>query len=219
MAQVARREPQQGPATSLIMLLHGYGANGADLIALADMWAPRLPRAAFVAPDAPESLPFAGAGGYQWFDLSQRDPSALWRGVTGARAGLERVIAAELARYRLGVERLALVGFSQGTMMALHVAPRLAAAPAAVVGLSGVIAGGERLAGEITARPPVLLIHGSEDEVIPVDAIHMTREALAEAGVAVEWHIRPGLGHGIDEEAAFMAGSFLAQHLAPAVSR
>jgi phospholipase/carboxylesterase len=219
MGQIARAEPKRGTATSLVMLLHGYGANGADLISLADLWAPRLPAAAFVAPDAPERLPYQGSDGYQWFDLSMRDPTELWRGVSGARAGLEQLIASELQRYKLGVERLALVGFSQGTMMALHVAPRMARPAAAVVGLSGVIAGAERLGPEVTARPPMLLTHGSEDEVIPVEAVHLTREALAAADIGVEWHIRPGLGHGIDEETAQLAGSFLAQHLARGLSR
>src|SRR5262245_21936049 len=197
-----RLEPREGAATSLIVLLHGYGANGDDLIALGDGWRPWLPQAAFVAPNAPEMIP-GMHGGLQWFPLTLRDPGEYWRGVVAAQPALDRFLDTELARYRLGPDRLALVGFSQGTMMALHVGLRRAAAPAGVVAYSGLLAGPDQLA-QATARPPVLLIHGSADEVIPVDALHMAREALAEGGLPVEWHVRPGLGHGIDPEAQWM---------------
>ena len=119
---------------------------------------------------------------------------------------------AELARYRLAADRLVLVGFSQGSMMALHVGLRRAVAPAGIVAYSGLLAGPEHLA-TAKARPPVLLVHGEVDELIPVEALHMAREALAGADIPVEWHVRPGLGHGIDPEAQWMAGHFIAQAL------
>jgi len=208
-----RREPQGGSAHSLVVLLHGYGANGEDLIALADAWQDCLPRTVFVSPNAPERLPFAGAGGFQWFPLTLRDPGEYIRGAVAVAPILQRFIDAQLARYRIEPHRLALVGFSQGTMMALHVGLRRPDAPAAIVGFSGVIAGPDRLSAELACRPPVQLIHGAADEVIPVEACHLTRETLAGAGVPVEWHIRPGVGHGIDPAGLKFAGSFLVEHI------
>lgn len=207
-----RQEPGQ-PATALVVLLHGYGANGADLISLAEAWRSVLPQAAFVAPDAPEALPAADFGGRQWFPLTFRDPSELWRGVNSAGPILNRFLDRELERYQLSPDRLALVGFSQGTMMALHVGLRRNEKLAAIVGFSGLLAGPEHLATEIKTRPPVQLVHGEVDDLIPVEALHFTREALAAAGVPVEWHVRPALGHGIDPVGLKLAGDFLAQAL------
>jgi len=205
-----RIEPRGG-ATALVVVLHGYGANGEDLISLADGWQRRLPRAAFVAPNAPEEIP-GMPGALQWFPLTLRDPGERWRGVVAARPALDGFLDAELARYRLGPDRLVLAGFSQGTMLALHVGLRRSTAPAAIVAYSGLLAGPEHL-GEITARPPVLLVHGEADDLIPVDALHIAREQLAAAGLLVEWHVRPGLGHGIDPVGQQLAGDFMAKAL------
>ena len=206
-----RIEPRGGRASGLVVLLHGYGANGDDLIALGDGWRRSLPDAAFVAPNAPQSIP-GMYGGLQWFALTVRDPGEYWRGVAAAQPALDRFLDAELARYRLTADRLVLVGFSQGTMMALHVGLRRAVAPAGIVAYSGLLAGPDHLA-ETKVRPPVLLVHGEADDMISIDALHMAREALAGAGTPVEWHVRPGLGHGIDPEAQWMAGHFIAQSL------
>ena len=208
-----RREPKHGSVNSLVVLTHGYGANGEDLIALADAWADSMPGVAFVAPGAPESLPDAGPIARQWFALTFRDPRELWNGVSAAGPTLDRFLDTELQRYGLAPNRLALVGFSQGTMMALHVGLRRSVAPAAIVGFSGLIAGADHLAADIVSRPAVQLIHGELDELIPFEALHMTRESLAAAGVPVEWHMRPGLGHGIDPEGFRLAGSFLRDSL------
>ena len=202
-----------GEVASLVVLLHGYGADGNDLIGLAEAWRGPLPTTAFVAPHAPQPLPFEAMGGRQWFDLTFRDASELRRGTLAAAPALDRFLDAQLARLGLPPDRLALVGFSQGTMMALHVGLRRSVAPAAIVGYSGVVAGPDQLAAEITARPPVQLIHGEADEVIPVGALSLTREALAAAGVPLEWHVAPGLGHGIDEDGLRLGGHFLAHHL------
>lgn len=210
-----RRQPRGRKPDALVVLIHGYGANGDDLIALADAMAPVLPGAAFAAPDAPDVLPHAGLAGRQWFPLTLRDPTEYWRGVAVAGPLLDAFLDAELARLGLPPQRLALVGFSQGTMMALHVAPRRKVEPACVVGYSGIIAGPENLQGEIVSRPPVMLIHGEADEVIPVAALHLTREALAAAGLTVEWHQVPDLGHGIDDAGLNHAAGFLADHLYP----
>ncbi len=199
-----------GAPRALVVLLHGYGANGEDLIELGRYWQPRLPGVAFAAPHAPEALPMM-AEGRQWFDLTFRDPGEYWRGVTAAAPVLEAFLETELARLQLSGDQLALVGFSQGTMMALHVGLRRAAPPAAIIGYSGMIAGPERLEAEITARPPVLLIHGTDDDVIPVEALHVTRESLAAAGVPVSWHARERLGHSIDMEGLELGAKFLGQ--------
>ena len=206
-----RLEPRGTAPTSLVVLLHGYGANGDDLIALGDDWRRWLPEAVFVAPNAPEAI-FGMYGGLQWFPLTLRDPSEYWRGVMLAQPAVDAFIDEHLARYRLPADRLLLVGFSQGTMMALHVGLRRAAAPAGIVGYSGLLAGPEHLA-QITVRPPILLIHGEADDLIPVAALHAAREQLAKSDLLVEWHVRPGVGHGIDPEGQMLAGHFIASAL------
>jgi phospholipase/carboxylesterase len=204
-----RQEPRGGRVSSLVVLLHGYGASGDDLIALADAWQGVLPETVFIAPHAPECLPYPGYVGYQWFPLTFRDPGEAWHGVCAASPALDRFLEVELARYRMDPRRLALVGFSQGTMLALHVGLRRSRTPAAIIGYSGVIAGPEHLERDIKARPPVQLIHGDHDDVIPVEALHITREALGRVGIPVEWHIRSGLAHGIDPMGLELGGAFL----------
>jgi phospholipase/carboxylesterase len=210
-----RLEPRTGAAKKLVVFLHGYGADGNDLIELGRVWQPLLPDAAFVSPHAPE--PCAGAPtGRQWFTLTFRNPDERWRGVNAAAPILNRFLDAELARRKLPDSALALVGFSQGTMMALHVGLRRARAPAAVVGYSGLFVLPEgtepkTVAPEITSRPPVLLVHGDRDEVIPVQALLQATQDLAELEVPAEWHISSGIGHGIDQEGLRHGGEFLAR--------
>ena len=202
-----RIAPRRGRASALIVLLHGYGANGEDLIALGEAWRGSMPDAAFVAPNAPQAIP-GMYGALQWFPLTLGDPNEYWRGVEAARPALDGFLDAELARYRLGENRLVFVGFSQGSMLALHVGLRRPAAPAGIVAYSGLLAGPEHLA-KANVRPPVLLIHGEADDLIPVAALEAAREALAGAGIEVEWHVRPGLGHGIDPEGQWLAAHFM----------
>ena len=212
-----RLEPRAGAAAArkLVVFLHGYGADGNDLIEIGRAWQPLLPDAAFVSPHAPE--PCAGAPtGRQWFGLTFRDPDERWRGANAAAPILNQFLDAELARRKLPPSALALVGFSQGTMMALHVGLRRATAPAAIVGYSGLFvlpnnAEPEVVAGEIKSRPPVLLIHGDQDELIPVQALFHATQALAALEVPAEWHISPGIGHGIDQEGLRHGGEFLAR--------
>jgi phospholipase/carboxylesterase len=199
-----------GAAKQLVVFLHGYGADGNDLISLCNHWRPVLPDAAFISPNAPEPLPDAPFGGRQWFGLTFRDPQERWRGVQRAGPNLDAFLDEELAALGLGDEALALVGFSQGTMMALHVGLRRPKPMAAIVGFSGMLVEPNRLKADIRSRPPIMLIHGDADEVIPVEALHQARAALGAAGLAVEWHVRPGLPHGIDGEGLEMAGRFLA---------
>jgi phospholipase/carboxylesterase len=210
-----RLAPHSGSARQLVVFLHGYGADGNDLIEIGRAWQQYLPQAAFASPHAPEPCGQAPVG-RQWFGLTFRDPNERWRGVTQAAPGLERFLDAELRRHELPPAALALVGFSQGTMMALHVGLRRAVSPAAIVGYSGLLVTPpdgnlEAFAAEITSRPPVLLVHGDQDEVIPPQALFQATEGLAALGVSAEWHLSPGIGHGIDAEGLRHGGEFLAR--------
>ena len=198
-----------------MVFLHGYGADGNDLIDIGRAWQGLLPDAAFVSPHAPEPCGQAPTG-RQWFPLFTRAPNERWEGVNRAAPVLERFLDAELARRKLPPSALALVGFSQGTMMSLHVGLRRAVPPAAIVGYSGILvlpekAAPEAVAGEITSRPPVLLIHGTQDDLIPVQALFQSTQALAALEVPVEWHLSEGVGHGIDQEGLRHGGEFLAR--------
>jgi phospholipase/carboxylesterase len=197
------------------VFLHGYGADGNDLIEIGRAWQQLLPQAAFVSPHAPEPCGQAPVG-RQWFALTFRDPNERWVGANKAAPLLERFLDAELARQQLPPSALALVGFSQGTMMALHVGLRRAAPPAAIVGYSGLLVlppdgSPETLAADVRSRPPVLLVHGDQDELIPVEALFQGSQALAAMGVPVEWHLSAGIGHGIDPEGLRHGGEFLAR--------
>ncbi|MBI4275349.1 MAG: prolyl oligopeptidase family serine peptidase [Rhizobiales bacterium] len=212
-----RLEPRRGPAKHLIVFLHGYGADGNDLIELGRAWQPLLPDTAFVSPHAPEPCGQAPVG-RQWFALTFRDPNERWTGVQKAAPILERFLDSELARRNLPASSLALVGFSQGTMMALHVGLRRATAPAAIVGYSGMLvvpenAKPEAFAAEIRARPPVLLVHGDRDDLIPPQALFLAAQGLAALDIPVEWHLSHGVGHGIDGEGLRHGGEFLARRL------
>ena len=201
-----RMPPAQGgrPAR-LVIFAHGYGSNGEDLIGLAPYWAPLLPDAAFVSPNAPQPAPGA-PGGYQWFPIAARiDPAAMAKGVAQAAGVLERFIAAELKRYALPPSACALVGFSQGTMMALHVGLGLAEPLAAIVGLSGMYTSAEAP----RSRPPVLLVHGDRDEMIPPAALFDSASRLAAAGVPSMWRMCPGAGHTVTEDGLALGGAFL----------
>jgi phospholipase/carboxylesterase len=204
-----------GVTRQLVVFLHGYGADGNDLIEIGREWQAMLPDAAFVSPHAPRPCGQAPMG-REWFPLTFRNPDERWDGVHMAAPGLDAFLDAELARHKLPPSALALVGFSQGTMMALHTGLRRAVPPAAIVGYSGmlVLKGDSDIEGykpQIHARPPVLLIHGEADELIPVQALMMSAQALAALDVPVEWHVSPGIGHGIDPEGLRQGGEFLAR--------
>jgi len=199
-----RLEPLAGPASHLVVLVHGYGSDGDDLIGLAPHWQKQLPGAAFAAPHAPDPVP--GSGGYQWFPISRIDPHEMQKGVESVGPVLDRFLDAELARLSLPGDRLILVGFSQGTMLSLHVGLRRAVPPAAIVGLSGLLAGP---APERADGPPVFLAHGDADQVIPVQAMLMAATALGEAGMRVQWHLAHGIGHGVDPQTIALAGEFM----------
>jgi phospholipase/carboxylesterase len=209
--------PRAAPAgitpASLVILLHGYGSNGEDLISLAPHWRPALPHTVFVAPNAPEPCPGA-PGGYQWWSLTSAERSARAAGAAKAAPVLDGFIDAELQRYGLTEAKLALVGFSQGTMMALHVGPRRRKTLAGIVGYSGMLADEASLADPGITRPPILLVHGDADPMIPVIALDQAKAALTRNGFDVESHVSPGLGHSIDLPGLQLGGRFLARVLA-----
>lgn len=209
-----RIAPKNRVAKQLVVFLHGYGADGNDLIAIGKQWQNLLPDAAFVSPHAPHPCAQAPTG-RQWFPLAMRNPEELWDGVVAAGPALDAFLDAELARYKLDDSRLALIGFSQGTMMALHVGLRRSIAPAAILGYSGMLVGPEHLP-EATARdrhgrpPPVFLIHGNEDDLIPAESMFIAAEDLSKIGIPCQWHLSVGIGHGIDTAGLLYGGFFVA---------
>ncbi len=197
-----------GKPKKLVILAHGYGSNGDDLIGLAPYFAKAMPDAIFVAPDAPE--PIQGYnGGYQWFPLSRLDPHTTAQGVRASAHHLDKFIDAELKKHELPASACALVGFSQGTMMSLHVGLRRAEPLGALLGYSGMLAAAEALKDEIKSRPPVCLVHGDRDEVIPVAALLMAAGAMADAGLGSLWRISRGAGHTIAPDGMELGAQFL----------
>lgn len=211
--QSGRRGPAK--AGGVVVLLHGYGADGADLLGLADPLAPHLPGTAFYAPDAADPCrnnPF----GRQWFPIPRLDGSSQAEAVAGmdaAIADLNGFLDGVLTREGLTPDRMAVVGFSQGTMMALHVLPRRAQAVAGIVGISGRLLLPERLAAEVQVRPPVLLIHGDQDQMVPHADMATAAAALKADGFAVGTHTMRGTGHGIAPDGLGMALGFLREVL------
>jgi phospholipase/carboxylesterase len=192
--------------------VHGYGADGNDLIGLAPYFARVLPNAAFVAPNGPEQCDIS-AFGYQWFPISQFDPTSRLRGVKSAAPILDQFIDQELQHHGLEEDKLLLIGFSQGTMMSLHVALRRSAQVAGILGYSGILAGPELLADEAVSKPPIQLIHGDMDEMLPVANLHEAVDALGGAGFDVAGHVSPGAGHTIAQDGLELGMEFAARVL------
>jgi phospholipase/carboxylesterase len=201
--------------SGLLVFLHGYGADGADLLGLADVLAPHLPGVAFAAPDAPERC-VGGGFGYQWFPIPWLDGSPVElaeAGLDAASKDLNGFLDARLAEAGLGADRLVLVGFSQGAMMSLQVALRRAEPVAGVVAISGRLLRPDRLAAEIMVRPPVLLIHGDQDPVVPFQDMEKAGQALVGAGVPTYGHVMKGTGHGIAPDGLGAALQFIKERL------
>lgn len=195
-------------AEQLVLFLHGVGADGNDLFGLAPYFQEVLPGALFISPDAPFSFDM-GPFGYQWFSLRDMSPRARIEGVQGTAPILDAFIDEKLKETGLGEDKLVLIGFSQGAMMALHVGLRRARRIAGIISYSGMLAGGELLAAEIKSRPPVLLTHGDADPVLPVAAIGRAEATLKAVGIPVEAHVRPSLAHGIDDECIRLGRCFI----------
>jgi phospholipase/carboxylesterase len=210
-----RQGAAMGKAQRMVVFVHGYGADGADLLGLADAMAPHLPDTVFYSPDAPD--PCNGGGfGRQWFSIPWIDGSSEAQAETGllAAAGdLNAFLDARLADEGLLPDALALVGFSQGAMMCLHLAPRREMPVACVVAISGRLLKPERLAQQTVSRPPVLLIHGDQDPVVPFQDMALAGNALLEAGFPTFGHVMKGTGHGIAPDGLGVAVQFLAERL------
>lgn len=209
----ASLQPLSGGAPKqIILLLHGYGSTGADLISLAPHWQSRLPDALFLAPNAPQRLERLAAG-YQWWPLSTFTPRALAAGAASAAPAIDTFVDRKLNQYGLNEAHLAIVGFSQGTMMALHVGLRRPQQIAAIVGYSGMLTGVDELANLPITRPPVMLIHGSADPVIPVAALNAAKNELEHFGIKVTTHISNGVGHSVDPVGLRLGMEFATQAL------
>lgn len=212
----ARREPVSGTTRSVVVFLHGYGANGADLLGLADPLGEHLPDTLFVAPDAPEIIP-GMPNGFQWFPIPWIDGSSeeeAERGLTAAAGDLNAYLDALMVDEDVLPEQVVLFGFSQGTMMALHVAPRREDEVAGIVAFSGRLMAPELLKDEVVSRPPVLLIHGDADDVVPPQSLPQAAEALQEAGWQdVYAHVMKGTAHGIAPDGLQVALAFMSDKL------
>ena len=204
-----RIEAGSGNASSLVILLHGYGANGDDLIGLAPSLAQVLPNTVFVSPNAPYPCAQNPFGGLQWFDVWEGDDYDRLAQVRIAAATVDAFIDNELERLGLNEDQFALLGFSQGTMLSLHVGLRRKTTPAGILGYSGRLESPEALADEIKARPPVMLIHGEEDPLLNISLMDTAAGLLRENGVKVNTLRRPGLAHGIDQEGVNLGAAFL----------
>ena len=202
--------PKNGGAPKMVVfLLHGLGADGNDLIDLAPHWGSTVPDAVFLAPHAPE--PHDGAPfGRQWFSLTDRSPPSLLAGVQAiGRPALDAMIDEACATYGLPASAVVLMGFSQGAMTALYTGLRRIEPVGGIMAYSGALIGAEALAGEVVTRPPVLLVHGEVDEVVPATASRQAESALRAAGVPVESTFSPALGHGIDDAGLSFGALFL----------
>ncbi|WP_113911785.1 alpha/beta hydrolase [Roseovarius dicentrarchi] len=211
-----RKEPVSGETRSIVVFLHGYGANGPDLLGLADPLAPHLPDTLFVAPDAPETVP-GMPNGFQWFPIPWIDGSSeeeAERGLLAASDDLNAFLDALMVDEDVLPEQVVLFGFSQGTMMALHVAPRREDEVAGIVAFSGRLLRPDLLADEAVSRPPILLVHGDADEVVPAQSLPEAAEALQSAGWKdVYAHVMKGTGHGIAPDGLEVALAFMADKL------
>lgn len=194
---------------ALVILLHGVGANGQDLISLGQMWAPQLPQVAFVSPDAPQPFDM-GPFGRQWFSLYDYSPAIMEAEIGKTHPILNNYIESLLKEFAVPASRCALVGFSQGTMMSLYTGLRFQTPLAGVLGYSGALFGAEKLPDvKADAAPRIALVHGSEDNVVPVEASRLAASVLGTKGYTVDLHLRPGLGHSIDDEGLALGAAFL----------
>jgi phospholipase/carboxylesterase len=204
-----------GKPRRLVILLHGLGADGNDLIGLAPYWAPFLPDAEFLSPNAPYPCEMAPHG-YQWLSVRDATPEVRLAGARAAAAILDDFIDESLEARGLGESDLALVGFSQGTMMSLFVGPRRERQLAGIVGYSGRLIAPQLLAGELRSRPPILLVHGTEDPMVPYSSMAEAETALTSTGISVETLACPGIGHSIDGDGLQTGGKFLHRVLSSA---
>jgi len=209
-----RLPPRDGSKPKkLVIFLHGYGSNGKDLIGLGQHWARDLPHVQWVSPNAPDPVPGA-PDGYQWFPISNLDPDRIEAGAATAWPIIDAFIDQELIRYGLTEQDLVLCGFSQGTMLSLATGLRRERPVAGIMGFSGALPGGGRLKEEMRSKPPIMLVHGDQDQVLPLGFMFDALENLAAAGHGAQWHISQGLPHSIGEDGLDIGRHFIANALA-----
>ncbi|MGB1361107.1 MAG: alpha/beta hydrolase [Alphaproteobacteria bacterium] len=196
---------------SLVIMLHGYGADKNDLIGLASHIGYGLPNTAFVSPDGFQ--PCEMGFGRQWFSIGNMDKDAMYDGLKVAHPIIDNFIDEQMERFNLSADKVVLLGFSQGTMLSLHTAPRRAQQLAGVLGFSGMLVGSDTLKDEIKTKPPVCLIHGDADEVVNVEFLKLASDCLVENGFEVENLICPNLAHGIDNDGLLTGIKFLQKQL------
>jgi phospholipase/carboxylesterase len=204
-------EPASKSIKRAVILLHGYGASGNDLIGLGEAWQAYLPDTLFIAPNGIEPWEGSHGQGYQWFSLSDFTFDTLWRGIELALPSVHHYIDKILAYYDLKESQLALVGFSQGAMLALAASLSRPRSLAAVISYSGVLVYPD--AQPITAASPVLLVHGDQDEVVPFSSLKASEDALKKRGVPVTGVICQNIGHGIDNNGLYQGSAFLGRYL------
>lgn len=206
MLNALRRSPDSAAPEWLVVFLHGYGSTGADLMAFADYWQASMPTVAFAAPDGPTAIK---DGGFQWVGKRPGNDPRLYDDAVAVQPVIDQFIDSELARLNLDASRLALVGFSQGTLMALHAGLRREQTPAAILGYAGGLVGRDKLQADIRSRPPVLLVNGELDELAPVYGMHVAVKTLSEVGVVAAGQSLPNLAHAVDADALILGARFL----------
>ena len=204
--------PKSEKPKSLVIMLHGLGADGKDLIGLSSYMAKEMPDTAFVAPDAPQPCDVAPVG-YQWFSLQNTEPQALLEGVNSAAPIVDAFINSQIDAFGVPPEKVAVMGFSQGTMVALYTVPKREKGLGAILGFSGALIGGELLESTTQSKPPVHLIHGTDDEVVPYSVMDPAKQILETSGFDVETTTCKDLGHSISEDGLKTGIAFLKKHL------
>ncbi len=210
-----RADPRSGETKSLVILLHGYGADGNDLFGLAKPLSEYMPDTAFRSPNAPETNS-VNPGGYQWFPIPWIDGSSedqMKEGFERSAGILDTYLTEAMAEEGVTAAQTAVIGFSQGTMMSLHVGPRRTEQLACIVGFSGRMVANDNIATEAKSKPPILLVHGDQDQMVPVSEMSAAETALRSAGFDVQSHISQGTGHGIAPDGLTLALEFLMRHL------
>jgi phospholipase/carboxylesterase len=206
-------EPSSGNSPKqMIIFVHGYGADGNDLIGLANYFQSTLPEAIFLSPHAPEACSM-NPSGYQWFDLTSTDPAVLWSKILVAADHLNEFIDSKLLEYNIAEENLALIGFSQGTMMSLHVSLRRKNTMAAVLGFSGRLIGADLLKDDLISKPSIYLIHGDQDPMVPYQESLTAEKVLKEYSIDIKTHISEHTQHSIAEDGLRIGVDFLASKL------
>jgi phospholipase/carboxylesterase len=198
-------------AKQLVIFCHGYGADGNDLIGLANYFQQILPDAYFISPNAPESCPMNPMG-YQWFDFTSNDPDLIWKIVNDAGEILNNFIDNKLNELNLSDKDLSLVGFSQGTMMSLHVGLRRSVAMSSIVGFSGRLIREDTLSDDMKSKPPIYLIHGDQDPMVPYSDTINAAKILKDLDVDVQSHISPNTPHSIAQDGLEIAIKFLSSN-------